>query len=126
MGKNETTVTPLRQSDIYREDWIGLKTLDKRGALVMDLCHGIHMQIDAACQMKVFGKYVGVAPPSTLLPSALRHGWARVVFTMTGLRTQTMSAMLQLLVVLSSLILFRAITRGAQSVMRARQGGIRL
>ena len=38
--------TPLRQSSIYLEDRIGLKQLDRRGSLVMELCHGAHMQID--------------------------------------------------------------------------------
>lgn len=123
---NETNVLPLRQSDIYLEDWIGLKSLDKRGALVMDLCHGVHMQIDAACQMKVFGKYVGIAPPSPLVPRFLRHGWARAVYSVTGLRTQAMPATLQLLLVISSLVVLHAVARGAKSVFRARQGAIRL
>lgn len=78
---------PLRQSDLYLSDRLGLRTLDKRGSLVLDVCKGPHMHIDSACQLKVFGKYVGT-PKSTssILPSAVRHGWARVLYMVTGLR----------------------------------------
>lgn len=106
-SKNETEIVPLRQSEIYKKDWIGLKTLDKRGSLVLELCHGIHMQIDSACQMKVFGKYIGVAPPSTLLPSPIRHAWARSVYIVTGLRTASMPSSLQVILLLFVIVVVR-------------------
>ncbi|KAF6767070.1 Palmitoyl protein thioesterase [Kalmanozyma brasiliensis GHG001] len=86
--KNEPT--PLRQSSIYLEDRIGLKKLDKRGSLIMELCHGIHMQIDPACQLKVFGKYVGT--PSTKLDNSVAnwidHTWRWTLYNTTGLRPE--------------------------------------
>ncbi|PWN22511.1 alpha/beta-hydrolase [Microstroma glucosiphilum] len=79
---------PLRQSDIYLEDRLGLKTLDKRGALVMEVCKGAHMQIDSACQQKVFGTYIG-SPRSLFsrsLPRRLRHAWHRLFFMLSGIQ----------------------------------------
>lgn len=47
------------------------------------------MQIDAACQMKVFGRYAGIAPPSKVIPASVRHAWARAMHaTMTTLRSK--------------------------------------
>jgi len=127
MQKNQTEVVPLRQSEIYKEDWIGLKTLDKRGSLVLDLCHGVHMQIDAACQMKVFGKYVGIAPPSLLMPSTIRNVWARVMYTLTGLRMSATPSTLQLLLFLITFMLIQAVYTGTRSLLRKpQQGSIRL
>ncbi|UZJ51153.1 hypothetical protein CBS101457_000473 [Exobasidium rhododendri] len=116
-----TEVIPLRQSSIYKEDWIGLKTLDKRGSLVLDLCHGVHMQIDAACQMKVFGKYVGIAPPSSLMPTTIRHAWSRAVYTMTGLRMSATPTSLQLLLLLFTILAAQTVFRGTQLLLRKRQ-----
>jgi palmitoyl-protein thioesterase len=89
----------------------------------MDLCHGVHMQIDPACQMKVFGKYVGIAPPSSLLPSTVRHGWAQVMYTLTGLRMAATPSTLQLLLFLSTLLLLQAIFTAARSFIQKRQQG---
>ncbi|PWN25629.1 alpha/beta-hydrolase, partial [Jaminaea rosea] len=80
--------TPLRQSEIYTSDRLGLRSLDKRGSLVLDVCKGPHMHIDSACQLKVFGKYVGTpkSSASTVVPAPVRHGWARTLYATTGLR----------------------------------------
>lgn len=82
--------TPLRQSLIYLEDRIGLRTLDRRGSLIMELCHGLHMRIDPACQLKVFGKYIGT--PSTGLDNAaarwLDRTWRWMLYNTTGLRVE--------------------------------------
>jgi palmitoyl-protein thioesterase len=118
--QNTTEVLPLRQSDIYKQDWVGLKSLDKRGALLLELCHGIHMQIDSACQMKVFGKYVGIAPPSSLLPKTIRHGWERGLYTVTGLRNTT-PALLQLILLLTTVLLLQAMYTGATSLVRRKR-----
>ncbi|CAO1632748.1 unnamed protein product [Sympodiomycopsis kandeliae] len=80
-GKKEETI-PLRQSELYKSDRVGLKTLDKRGSLVLDTCKGAHMQINGACQLKVFGKYV--ATPKSTLPRRVRDSWARAVYFVTG------------------------------------------
>ncbi|PWN49229.1 alpha/beta-hydrolase [Violaceomyces palustris] len=81
-------VVPLRQSSIYLEDRIGLKKLDERGSLVMELCHGIHMQIDGACQMKVFGKFIGTPISPHFVPRGLRVWLARLLYGVLGLRIQ--------------------------------------
>lgn len=39
-----TALVPLRDQPIYQQDWIGLKALDKKGALVLDTASGGHMQ----------------------------------------------------------------------------------
>lgn len=119
----EKDVVPLRQSSIYTEDRIGLRTLDKRGALVMELCHGIHMHIDGECSGKVFGQYVGIAPPSSLWPASFRHAWARTVYGATGLRVGATPASIQLL----SLLGLVAIGMSLRAAFRTpRQGAVRL
>ncbi|CDU23618.1 related to palmitoyl-protein thioesterase 1 [Sporisorium scitamineum] len=89
-GGNLDEPTPLRQSSIYLEDRIGLRQLDRRGSLVMELCHGVHMQIDPACQLKVFGKYVGT--PSTGLDGSIARWidrtWRWTLYNTTGLRVE--------------------------------------
>ena len=50
---------PLRQSDVYVRDWLGLAALDKRGALRFHTCDGMHMQLSPACKELIFGQYVG-------------------------------------------------------------------
>ncbi|KAE8190385.1 hypothetical protein A4X06_0g6961 [Tilletia controversa] len=65
-------IIPLRKSVIYTEDRLGLQKMDKKGSLVFETCEGIHMQIDQECEDKVFGKYIGIAPPSSLALSLSR------------------------------------------------------
>jgi palmitoyl-protein thioesterase len=36
--------TPLKKRDIYKEDWIGLKTLDEKGGLVFLETEGAHVR----------------------------------------------------------------------------------
>jgi palmitoyl-protein thioesterase len=58
---NETSgvVTPLRERDIYREDWIGLRALDERGGLVFEGVPGKHMELEREDLERSFGKYFG-------------------------------------------------------------------
>lgn len=42
---NGTDVTLLRERSIYKEDWIGLKTLDGKGALKFETTEGQHMRL---------------------------------------------------------------------------------
>jgi palmitoyl-protein thioesterase len=51
---NGTKVTELRKRDIYEEDWIGLKALDKKGALVFETTPGDHMTLSDKLLVKVF------------------------------------------------------------------------
>ena len=58
---NETSsaVTPLRERDIYREDWIGLRALDEKGGLVFESVPGKHMELEREDLERSFGKYFG-------------------------------------------------------------------
>lgn len=62
-SKNETTgnVTKLQDRTIYKEDWIGLKELDKKGALVFETVDGEHMQLNDKDLKRLFEKYLGPA-----------------------------------------------------------------
>jgi palmitoyl-protein thioesterase len=50
-------VTPLRERDIYKEDWIGLKKLDEKGGLHFKTTKGGHMDIDEKVLKDVFETY---------------------------------------------------------------------
>lgn len=122
--------TPLRQSSIYLDDRIGLMKLDKRGSLIMELCHGIHMQIDPACQLKVFGKYVGT--PSTGLDSSVAHWmdhtWRWALYNITGLRVEDTAGLIlsQTVLFLGLFLAIRCLLtlamRGVETVSRRRSG----
>jgi palmitoyl-protein thioesterase len=56
---NGTEVTELRKRDIYKEDWIGLKTLDKKGGLVFETTPGGHMTLSDKLLAKVFKENYG-------------------------------------------------------------------
>ncbi|KAH7371393.1 palmitoyl-protein thioesterase 1 precursor [Pyrenochaeta sp. MPI-SDFR-AT-0127] len=50
-------VTDLRDRDIYKEDWIGLKQLDKKGGLHFKTTKGGHMQLSDKVLKDVFKTY---------------------------------------------------------------------
>jgi palmitoyl-protein thioesterase len=56
---NGTEVTELRKRDIYTEDWIGLKALDKKGGLVFETTPGGHMTLTDKLLAKVFKENYG-------------------------------------------------------------------
>ena len=58
---NETSgvVTPLREREIYRQDWIGLKELDHSGGLVFESVPGKHMELEKEDLERTFRKYFG-------------------------------------------------------------------
>lgn len=58
MALSEKTIIPVRAHPIYTEDWIGLRKLDKRGALVFEICQGEHMHI-GDCWKKLVKRYCG-------------------------------------------------------------------
>ncbi|KAJ1021181.1 hypothetical protein NDA16_003967 [Ustilago loliicola] len=127
---NPNEPTPLRQSSVYLDDRIGLKKLDKRGSLIMELCHGIHMQIDPACQLKVFGKYVGT--PSTRLDNSvvrwMDHTWRWTLYSITGLRVEDTAGLVltQAILFLGLFLAIRCLLtlamRGVEAVSRKRNG----
>jgi palmitoyl-protein thioesterase len=55
----EKRVTRLQDRQIYEEDWIGLKQLDKKGGLVFEEVAGEHMQLKDKDLKRLFGKYFG-------------------------------------------------------------------
>ena len=42
----DTAILPLRESRIYQEDWIGLRTLDEAGRLHFLVTEGDHMDLN--------------------------------------------------------------------------------
>ncbi|KAK7464284.1 hypothetical protein VKT23_006451 [Stygiomarasmius scandens] len=51
-------IIPMHAQPLYTEDWIGLRTLDKRGAVVFDICQGEHMQLNG-CWEDIAREWVG-------------------------------------------------------------------
>jgi palmitoyl-protein thioesterase len=52
-------VTGLKDRDIYKEDWIGLKHLDRKGALVFRNATGGHMDLNEKVLTEAFSDFFG-------------------------------------------------------------------
>jgi palmitoyl-protein thioesterase len=52
-------VIPLRARKIYKEDWIGLRALDRKGGLKFMDAPGGHMQLSDSVLTKAFKEYLG-------------------------------------------------------------------
>jgi palmitoyl-protein thioesterase len=52
-------VTPLKKRDLYKEDWLGLRSLDEKGGLVFKTAPGGHMQLSDKVLGEAFKKYFG-------------------------------------------------------------------
>jgi len=52
-------VTPLRKREVYKEDWLGLKKLDKKGGLIFETTPGEHMRLTDEVLIDAFKKYFG-------------------------------------------------------------------
>ena len=52
-------VTPLRERKLYKEDWLGLKKLDKKGGLVFKNTTGKHMELSDKDLRDAFREYFG-------------------------------------------------------------------
>lgn len=50
-------VTKLKDRDLYKEDWIGLKWLDERGRLEFKIAEGGHMQFAEGALEDCFERY---------------------------------------------------------------------
>ncbi|KAI9040704.1 palmitoyl-protein thioesterase family protein [Aspergillus affinis] len=50
-------VTPLREREIYKQDWLGLRELDEKGALEFKTVPGGHMQLSEEVLTKLFTEY---------------------------------------------------------------------
>ncbi|KAK2616911.1 hypothetical protein QQS21_000289 [Conoideocrella luteorostrata] len=51
--------TPLKEQPIYKEDWLGLKKLDEKGALKFKTIEGDHMQIPAQVLNDTLTEFLG-------------------------------------------------------------------
>lgn len=56
-------VRGVRDTEGYRGDWIGLRTLDERGGLVLESCPGEHMRLGEEVVERAFRKYFAPPPP---------------------------------------------------------------
>lgn len=54
----EKTIIPMRLQPLYKHDWIGLRKLDKRGAVVLETCEGEHMQM-GECWERIVKQFIG-------------------------------------------------------------------
>ncbi|KAL3427517.1 Palmitoyl-protein thioesterase 1 [Phlyctema vagabunda] len=69
---NGTEVIPLRERAIYTEDWIGLKTLDKKGALEFKSTEGGHMTLSDKLLRSVFKESYGPMKKNQSIPPGLQ------------------------------------------------------
>ncbi|PKS07348.1 hypothetical protein jhhlp_005950 [Lomentospora prolificans] len=56
---NGTEVIPLRDTKLYKEDWLGLRELDNKGALKFRRVPGDHMKISEESLRKTMSSYYG-------------------------------------------------------------------
>lgn len=66
VNRTSQEITPLRERDLYKEDWLGLKELDQRGGLVFDTVEGEHMQLRNKDLRMIFKKYFAAVLESDL------------------------------------------------------------
>ncbi|KAF8502206.1 Alpha/Beta hydrolase protein [Russula emetica] len=55
----EKAIVPMREQPLYVEDWIGLRTLDESGRVVLVSCNAEHMRLSFECWQPLVEKYVG-------------------------------------------------------------------
>jgi len=53
------TVIPMRMQELYVQDTIGLKRLDRNGGVVFRMCDGVHMQLTDGCWRPLVEEFVG-------------------------------------------------------------------
>ena len=58
VGEVNKTIIPMRLQPLYKEDWIGLRTLDENGRVVFEACAGEHMEM-GECWEALVRQYVG-------------------------------------------------------------------
>ena len=54
----ERVIVPMRMQPIYLENWIGLRDLDDRGAIIFGECEGEHMRL-GDCWKPLVKKFAG-------------------------------------------------------------------
>ncbi|KZT56156.1 alpha/beta-hydrolase [Calocera cornea HHB12733] len=73
-AENATAEIPMREQELYREDWIGLRKLDERGGVVMLMCEGQHMQLKKECWEPIVMRWTGGAA-AKVTQSRLQAFW---------------------------------------------------
>ncbi|KAL8765239.1 MAG: hypothetical protein Q9209_007632 [Squamulea sp. 1 TL-2023] len=58
-NKTSKTITWLKQRRIYKEDWLGLKSLDEKNRLEFNVVDGKHMQLSEELLTGTFKQYFG-------------------------------------------------------------------
>lgn len=53
------TIVPMRLQPVYLSDTFGLKTLDKRGDVLLETCEGEHMHLSDECWQPLVRRFVG-------------------------------------------------------------------
>jgi palmitoyl-protein thioesterase len=53
------TIVLMHEQPLYIEDWIGLRTLDESGRVVLVSCEGEHMHLSVECWQPLVEQYVG-------------------------------------------------------------------
>ena len=56
---DEPDMLTMKQQPLYKEDWIGLKSLDEAGKIFLESCPGEHMQLPIECWEWIIKKWVG-------------------------------------------------------------------
>jgi hypothetical protein len=77
----------------------------------MELCKGAHMQIDAACLAKVFGKYAGTAPSTAFIPISVRHTWYSLWYKIIKVRASTLPTSAHVMMITMVSLATIAVTR---------------
>ncbi len=54
----ERVIVPMRMQPIYLENWLGLRDLDERGAIIFEECEGEHMHL-GDCWKPLVRKFAG-------------------------------------------------------------------
>ncbi|CCA67925.1 related to palmitoyl-protein thioesterase 1 [Serendipita indica DSM 11827] len=52
-------IIPMRKQRLYKEDWIGLRTLDEADKLFLIVCQGEHMRLTDECWRPIVARWVG-------------------------------------------------------------------
>ena len=58
-GGEKEKIVSMREQPLYVEDWIGLRTLDESGRVVLVSCDAEHMHLSVECWQPLVEKYVG-------------------------------------------------------------------
>ena len=71
-------IVSMRKQRLYKEDWIGLRTLDEADKVFLVVCRGEHMKLDDECWRPIVSRWVGtidmvkaVEAPAPQIPSLL-------------------------------------------------------